>query len=481
MDDNFINEGIIKIGNQEDKKICRKFWFITYYNDRYDNDKFLGKVTEKLNSFPHMENFVFQLEEDQEKDKHVNIAIGLDDKRSKPVVQLVKRFPDSIIQYIDDIEAAREYCSKKYSRVEGTKPIFHGITKEEKEKLISLGKEERHIELIINKVNRKLAKIIAEKRDIDNIDFNEYKEVELLRAKAEDGKIEEEDIRETKYKIYKEAIVTISEAKEVIEKAVNKTKDKEIEKFKFKIGNILERLATQEEENKIKALKERKNKRVVKRGTTKINKADKKQSKVYKQIEENIKETKSGINCFKDTIKNLNADIETLFHNKKFTRQQLEAKITEGKDLDYNEKEVQKKMVSLNLLISKYAKSMEDSREIVKNLEEKLEKEDKSCTVDHLCSSSEDDSSVELKEVQSPPLKMESFLSKTRKNKQFKEKKEKVYKNEVEELIEENKQLNEKLVEERVKYQLIIDGLKKTIKVMEGKIDLFYKEEIDKS
>lgn len=179
-DADFSTKGIIDV--KKHRRLGRKYWLLTYFDDDLSIKKNIKYITSKLIDFPNILNFVFQIEKD-DKGYHSHIAIELKNSTCKPVPQFDKRFPKAKIQYIDDIQAAREYCSKKYSRCSEYEPIFFGLKDEEKEKLILEGKKEKDIKLLQESVEREVAK--------DTEKITSQSRVKCAKFRTEDlGKIE---------------------------------------------------------------------------------------------------------------------------------------------------------------------------------------------------------------------------------------------------------------------------------------------------
>jgi hypothetical protein len=214
MDGNFSEEGIINTSYPESRKNARKFWLLTYYDDKLIKEKSTLKINNKLINFPHIANFVFQAEEDSE-GYHIHMAIELDNSKSKPVKQFMENFPYSQIQYVTDIIAAREYCSKKFSRIPNHEPIFNGIGHSEKKKLIQLSNVERNINLIQDtdeRVELTLTQIEKERRTEKNRTQKKKKKRAVM-------------IKETKTMLKKQSIKRDGDIKKYEEQLV---KEKEI-------------------------------------------------------------------------------------------------------------------------------------------------------------------------------------------------------------------------------------------------------------
>lgn len=273
MDGFFCEDGLIDESNIKHKNSGKKFWFITYDDNNYDDDlEFFDLVKSKLLHFPHLESFVFQLEIDDEGNRHAHMAISVDDKKSKPVRQFVKTFTDCIIYHINNIEAAREYCSKKYSRVEGYGPVFCGIYTEEKKKLISLGRKNRPVKYMQDTTVRKLSKMLAKHKNSEETDPDDDEGVSLLLDKIK----EEKETKESKNGITKldqeirllmcEAQETTKQIKKIIEET-GKTKEKLLVN---KLESIIESLINKDKGKVIKLARDKAEKKLLKLAKNKM-------------------------------------------------------------------------------------------------------------------------------------------------------------------------------------------------------------------
>lgn len=153
-DGDYSTKNIINVKNREDRKIARKYWMITYYDDDFNSRNNIENIIYKLGEIDIIMNYVFQIEKVNE-GNHSHIAIELLDCGDKPVPRFDTAFPGGKIQSVKDIKIAREYCSKKYSRHPKFEPIFYGLEVGEKERLILEGVEEKNINLLRETVERK--------------------------------------------------------------------------------------------------------------------------------------------------------------------------------------------------------------------------------------------------------------------------------------------------------------------------------------
>lgn len=385
MDDAFSKDGLIDVNDLKDKNKSSKFWLITHYSNSYANDEFLQIVNQKLSSFPHIEDFVFQLEEDSDGNKHIHMAIGLNDSRSKPVRQFVKVFPDSIIQYIKDIDSAREYCSKKYSRVKKTKPVFNNITSKEKERLISLGKEEREINLMQQGIERKIA-IMLKKKDTNVTDLNIGKKVHILKAKVKvEKKIETSDY---------EISFLICEIDKSVKKIGTKSESKEIDKLR-KYVEVLINKEKERDENDKRKIKDEEDEELLKKTTDKVSKLVKKKKKLYDKIDNDIKENREAKASYKIKIKELIKDKKNVYESNGVEPEEVERiknKVDNGEILNYNESTAFKRYTEIDGEIKKYEKYVKETKKKILELSAKLESVENSTILDSL-SDGEDTSS----------------------------------------------------------------------------------------
>ena len=303
-DGEFCTDGLVDINNTEDKNKSRKYWLLTYYNNKLHKKSNINNIVENLNAFPHLINYVFQIEKDDQEREHIHIAIELDDKKSKPVRKFIKIFPEYIIQYIDHIEAAREYCSKKYSRLDGTEPIFYSLDKKEVKKLISLSKEDRLIKLICDTKERKIAKLIKKKRNPLENNFDEVKDIEIVIEKSNKYN-SEEDIEAPKAKDRREdeemnlLIANLDKRAEKIAIRKDGIGDIQIKKWLVKQEIDIKLLINKAEEKRVRLLKDKEDRKLIR--------------KVGKIVYEAAKEKQSYI----ELVKKNNKDMEEKEINKK--------------------------------------------------------------------------------------------------------------------------------------------------------------------
>lgn len=249
----------------EDKDKCDKFWHITYPNIRLDNKEMLKLIKEELINFPHIKSFVFQIEEDLINRKHVHMAIELDDTKSKPVRKFKKTFKDSVILIVEDIGMAREYCSKKYSRVKGTKPVFFGLEDEEEKRLIFLGEKERNIGLMQEGILQCVS-ILRARLGYDEGSIDEHKSVQLLkRIREEDFNLADERTKLIEYEASKRCICNCTSVIEILKDTLDLMKIEENDKIRIRATELEESLklsSDAEEKYNIKLLKAIKEKKI---------------------------------------------------------------------------------------------------------------------------------------------------------------------------------------------------------------------------
>lgn len=272
MDDDFCKEGLINNYDSKDRDKIRKYWFITYYDEGLGTEESIEQIKDNLRFFPHLENYVFQIEQDKENRKHVHIAIGLNDKRSKPVRQFIKLSPDPIIYFIENIQGAQEYCSKKYSRL--CEPVFFGLSDAQKDRLICLGKTDRPVKLMQKTTEREISTMIVKKT---NIAFSDNKEVEALISKVKASLVKEDKI------------TLLNKASEKL-KLLSHTLESANLNLSHEIGAILDVLISKE-----KKVIHKKDKELVKKTTTKMTQLVKVKDKVYKQVEQDTKFNIDGL------------------------------------------------------------------------------------------------------------------------------------------------------------------------------------------
>jgi hypothetical protein len=347
MDANFSEKGFLNPANEKDKNKCRKFWLLTYAHPKLNKEKKILEIWDKLKKFPHMKNFVFQVEENTEMGYHVHVAIELDVRDSKPVRQFVKQFPKAIIQYIDDIVAAREYSSKKFSRI--FDPVFYQIKEQEQDKLIRLGSANRDIKLMLDTVERKVALAIEKKR--------QYNETEIVRD-------EMEEVVSLLAKVKKEETQLVKKVKERLSKTSKETSK----------SNILIEKNIKDITKSIKEIAKLRAEQMQERHTT-LSEGEKKWSEINRKVKEG-EELFRDEKRLKDKLDMCNGKVEKW---DKLILSSKEAIVAQGKILERREKESQvspstsptsKPVSEIQLLQTECNKK--DSQ--LKNLEEKLEK-----------------------------------------------------------------------------------------------------------
>lgn len=131
---------LIDTSNATSKLKTGKCWLLTCYDTGLENTFLNLKIEKILYDCPSMDNFVLQIEKDEQERLHSHIAIQLKESLSSPINYFIDNIPGVIIRYIRDIKSAREYCSKKYSRVKNAL-VFYKIEKKEKQRLIVLGRK----------------------------------------------------------------------------------------------------------------------------------------------------------------------------------------------------------------------------------------------------------------------------------------------------------------------------------------------------
>lgn len=198
LDGEFSLDGIIDVKDKSAKEKATKFWLLSYYEDDLSIGENSRLIKKNLTSFPHLINFVFQIEESKEMGHHSHIAIELDNSRSKPANQFNNLFPGAQVQYIKNIKAAREYCSKRYSRHPDCKPVYYGLEDKEEKRLIELSKEIRDIRLMKNTKERKtvedkekINKSIRKKPD--ELKEGEIKDIKNSKERNERAKQRQKD------------------------------------------------------------------------------------------------------------------------------------------------------------------------------------------------------------------------------------------------------------------------------------------------
>lgn len=367
MDDGFCKEGLIDITDKKDINKIRKYWFITYYDDELDDKKKRKRIREELKKFPHLENFVFQVEKSEEKGKHIHIAIGLNDKRSKPVRQFLKIFPDPIIHFIDnnDIKGAREYCSKKYSRIH--RPVFHGLDDTEKERLISLGEEDRPIKLMQKTIERQIAKTMAKKRDPEETDFDEEKEVQNIIAKVEKNRTQFID---------KGTILILNKMSKRIKKLLNTIEDEDIVKKLDKEDRDIALLINKENKKIHKEDKE-----LIRESAKEITKAVKKKDKHCISVHKKLKWYKEQKKSFEIEKSQLEIERKSILNEKNFNLEIAQAKKSKGQKLFMHEEDNLRKINEKDNEIKKKVKLIRDNEELIRNHPARLEQADKASAI----------------------------------------------------------------------------------------------------
>jgi ribonuclease HI len=102
------------------------YWLVTWYFDDEDIDT--DYIKEKLENFPYIKWFVFQVETGEITQKlHAHICLGLQKSDTKPLPQFKKRFPNCHIQNIKKYVYWQSYCCKDETRLEDTQPIFYEV------------------------------------------------------------------------------------------------------------------------------------------------------------------------------------------------------------------------------------------------------------------------------------------------------------------------------------------------------------------
>jgi hypothetical protein len=360
-DDDFCKEGLIDNYNNIDRAKVRKYWFITYYDKELDSKTKIKEIEEKLCNLPHLNNFVFQVEINKENKNYINIAIGLDDTKSKPVRRFVKLFPNASIYYIKDIKAAREYCSKKNNRI--GKTFFHGLTDIEKERLISLGKKERPLKLMQNTKERKIAKMIAKKRNIEETDFDEEEEVNTLIAKVE-----------RKEKLNN--IDLLNKINKRVKLLLNKIEDKNIIKIIEKIDRDITIVLDKENNNIAKEEKE-----IIKDTSSKMCKLVKVKNERCETVEKQLKVHKEGIKCLATRKRELEAEKEKVMQTRGFNFTLTQARISEGETLGSIESNIIKRLSNLDGEIDKIKDSISVYQTLISEHPSKVEKAEKTSAI----------------------------------------------------------------------------------------------------
>lgn len=469
VDGKFDGAETIDPTNLKDINKTRKYWLLTHYNNKLHRKKNILDIKEKLTKFPHLISFVFQIEKDDR--EHIHIAIEMDNTKSKPVRQFIKFFPKYIIECIKDINAGREYCSKKYSRLPDTKPLFHGLEDKEEKRLTTLGEKDRAIKLLTETKERKASMIVAKERDSEESDFDEVKEVKLVMDKAN-----KEYNKEEKTSLSKEDAeidLLMCKIDKRVKKLLNKIEDKKTKKSMTKLEKDIQSVINKWKENNAKLEKEKKDKKIAKTAAKIISDAAKAQSKIFEKLEKNIKQSKEEKESHKKSIEDLKKRKTKLFKKEIFSLSQLEAKVAKGEKLNYNEQDVHGKIKNIDAEIAKFSKSIKDSQQTAKESYNKLKKEDKTSATSHIpvssdneLSESEDFSSdkeeilpckFEDEKESGSPFKFRGTFEDMRKNKQLRYNQYDLDKK----LAEQDTRHKKKLLRRANKYEKIIDDMKK--------------------
>lgn len=422
MDNDFCKEGLIDISDKKDINKSTKHWFITYRDDELDKEQ-VKQMGENLSKFQHLENFVLQAEENKEDGKHIHIAIELNNGRSKPVRQFIKMFGKCTIHFIKDIEGAREYCCKKYSRL--YKPIFFGLDDTEKERLLTLGQKDRPVKLMQKTKEREINKDIADKRDEEETDFDEEEQVKNLMVK----------VKKDKPKSSNEGLVSIlKQVSEEMKKILDKTKDKDLSRELNLINTYIKQAIV-----KGKKIIDTEDNELVKESSKKMTKLTNEKDKHIKLIEDNHKSDKVQLTSHKKMLQRLKDEREALMNYPFFDYKVAKGKRERGeplngtedkiKDIEYTDEQIKKCRIDI-----KYTQS------VINNHSNKLAQADKASAISPP-SSPVAKIKLDITEAKTI-IKLETELKRTKGQLKIKERLDnKQYEQELADQIEENKRL----------------------------------------